>query len=276
MFRGLLSSRLIQVGLVFFVVVVSGSLLYSWQARRATVAEFTRTDIVPHETRSEQDTVDTSTVDFEQTGTLLETDDSQMADDSEVSPIDETSEMLEMADAFLPDDFVSEEAPAEDMPVSPYGFGPYPEVPAGYPLPQSIPWEWSEEQIARMEKMIEKANENMIQKSSKSFTDFLKENELMARVGIKLWNEGRNFNGITTIHQTGLFYPNEPDVLYVEWRETTLPNGEVRRYMSHTTGSAMSSLSIAAREGREPPPDWLEIRSLNEGIDPYEYLGLNR
>ena len=43
MFRGLLSSRLIQVGLVFFVVVVGGSLLYSWQTRRATVAEFTRT-----------------------------------------------------------------------------------------------------------------------------------------------------------------------------------------------------------------------------------------
>lgn len=72
MFRGLLSSRLIQVGLVFFVVVVSGSLLYSWQTRRATVAEFTRTDVVLHETRSEQDTVNTSTVDFEQTGTLLE------------------------------------------------------------------------------------------------------------------------------------------------------------------------------------------------------------
>ena len=61
MFRGLLSSRLIQIGLVFFVVVVGGSLLYSWQTRRATVAEFTRTDVVPHEKRSEQDTIDTST-----------------------------------------------------------------------------------------------------------------------------------------------------------------------------------------------------------------------
>ena len=33
MFRDLLSSRLIQVGLVFFVLVVGGSLLYSWQTR---------------------------------------------------------------------------------------------------------------------------------------------------------------------------------------------------------------------------------------------------
>ena len=272
MFRGLLSSRLIQVGLIFFILVVSGSLLYSWQTRRATVAEFTRADVVPHETRSEQDTVNTSTVDFEQTEMPLEVDDSQIVDDSEASPIDETSEMLNMADAFLPDDFVSEEAPAEDVPVSPYGFGPYPEVPAGYPLPQSIPWEWSEGKIAESEKMMEK----LLQEQGVSFTEYLKTNELMARVGIKLWNEGRRFDGITTSNQTGLFYPNEPDVLYVKWREVRLPNGEVRRYMSKTIGSALSNVSIAAQEGREPPPDWLEIRSLNEGIGPYEYLGLNR
>lgn len=107
MFRALLSSRLIQVGLVFFLVVVSGSLLYSWQTRRATVAEFTRTDVVPHETLSEQDTVDTNTVDFEQSETPLEVDDLQKSEDTDVAPIDETSEMLEMVDAFLPDDMVS-------------------------------------------------------------------------------------------------------------------------------------------------------------------------
>ena len=58
MFRDLLSSRLIQVGLVFFVVVVGGSLLYSWQTDRTTEAEFAGINVVPHETRSEQDTVD--------------------------------------------------------------------------------------------------------------------------------------------------------------------------------------------------------------------------
>lgn len=40
MFRGLLSSRLIQVGLIFFLVVVGGSLLYSWHVHRTTEAEF--------------------------------------------------------------------------------------------------------------------------------------------------------------------------------------------------------------------------------------------
>jgi len=40
MFRDLFSSRLIQAGLAFFVVVVVGSLLYSWHARRTTESEF--------------------------------------------------------------------------------------------------------------------------------------------------------------------------------------------------------------------------------------------
>ena len=37
-----------------------------------------------------------------------------------------------VARVSLPDDFVSEGAPAEDVPVSPFGFGPYPEVPVDY------------------------------------------------------------------------------------------------------------------------------------------------
>ena len=271
MFRNIFSSRLIQGGLVFFVVVVGGSLLYSWQIHRTTDAELARTDVVLHETRSEQNTVDTSTVDFQQTGADLETDETQpMSDDTDVFPIDETSEVLDMADAFLPDDFVSEEEIAEDVPISPFGFGPYPEVPADYPL--SIPWHWSEEFIATLEKTIEES----LQMRGVSFTEHLKTNELMARVGIKLWNEGQYFNGMGSSDQTGLIYPNDPDVLYVKWHETKLPNGKMRRYMSQTIGSAISGLSIAAQEGREPLPDWIEIRSLSEGIDPYDFLEFDR
>ena len=40
MFRDLLSSRLIQAGLAFFVIVVVGSLLYSWHAQRTTETAF--------------------------------------------------------------------------------------------------------------------------------------------------------------------------------------------------------------------------------------------
>ena len=46
MFGDLLSSRMIQAGLVFFVLVVGGSLLYSWHVHRTTDAEFPRPDAV--------------------------------------------------------------------------------------------------------------------------------------------------------------------------------------------------------------------------------------
>ena len=265
MFRGLLSSRLIQVGLVFFVVVVSGSLLYSWQTRRATVAEFTRADVVPHETRSEQDTVDTSTVDFEQTGTSLEADDSQMPDDMDVSPIDETSEMLEMAEAFLPDDFVSEEAPAEDVPVSPYGFGPYPEVPSDFP---GTPiWErdsWQHE-------------------GALGFSEEHKKNlELLSRVLVKLWvDQGvGSYLGGAVSHDTGLVYPYFENTIYVK--------RTIGRKPDETEGVAVAEIISPGnllltgeemdrfRETGETPPDLRVLQINTDGIDPYEFLNFQR
>ena len=78
MFRDIFSgSRLILAGLVFFVLVVGGSLLYSRHARRTSEIEVARTErpVQPPENRKEihtrQDTVETNTLDFEQTKTLL-------------------------------------------------------------------------------------------------------------------------------------------------------------------------------------------------------------
>ena len=188
-------------------------------------------------------------------------------------PNETETEVLDLADAFLPEDFVSEEEIAEDVPVSPYGFGPYPEIPADFPSSwmAGLPWLWSEERVAQSEAR----QQGSLERRGISFTEYMKIVELLGRLNIKLWNEGRDFNGITTLDQTGLFYPDEPNVLYVEWSEAEHPiTGEVRRYMSRTIGSALQNMPIAAMEGREPPPDWIEMRSLNEGIDPYKYLGL--
>lgn len=43
MFRNLLSSRAILAGLVFFVLCVVGSLLYSWHVQRTTKTELAET-----------------------------------------------------------------------------------------------------------------------------------------------------------------------------------------------------------------------------------------
>ena len=261
MFRALLSSRLIQVGLIFFVLVVGGSLLYSWQTRRTTIAEFAGIDVVPHETRSEQDTVDTSTVDFEQAGTPLEADDSQpMPDDTDVSPIDETSEMLEMADAFLPDDFVSEEAPTEDVPVSPYGFGPYPEVPDGFPQNLMPVWTWSEE---RQQEQLEG----------------LKNFELMGRVLIKLWNQGdRDWRGAQFDEQNGRVYPLYRNRIYVtRWIEVPVEGGKLVPFPAggSSGGSGWKpDIEAFVKSGGKLPGHIQFIDRDTAGYNPRDFLNL--
>ena len=243
MFRDLLSHRAIQVGLVFFVVVFSGSLLYSWQTRRATVAEFIQTDAVLHEARSDQDTVDTNTVDFEQSETSLELDDSQMAENTDVSLIDETSEMLEMADAFLPDDVVSEEAPAEDVQVSRFGLGPYPEIPKEWNF---LPNYW--ETVDSIER------------------------ELLRRVTIKMHNEGiRSKYGSVGINpSTGLIIPLERGSVLVEYEIDE--NGEKRIYR---TLAHPDDLPQGMYTRFSQIPSDLKIVTADEiAFDPYEYLGL--
>ena len=250
MFRNILSSRLIQVGLVFFVVIVGGSWLYSWHVHRTTDTEFTRTDVALHETRSEQNTVDTSTVDFQQTGTDLETDETQpMSDDTDVSPIDETSEVLDIADAFLPDDFVAEEETAEEVPVSPYGFGPFPEIPSGYP-DQGV---WSETALRSMEP----------------------DHELISRVRIELWNQGVRTIGGVYDNGHRLIYPIIDDVVYIEWADNPGIGGKpyVRRQL--TTPAVSDQYYDDIQKGIFPPH--LTIHEFPDGgIDPYEFLGLSR
>ena len=250
MFRNILSSRLIQVGLVFFVVIVGGSWLYSWHVHRTTDTELTRTDVALHETRSEQNTVDTSTVDFQQTGTDLETDETQpMSNDTDASPIDETSEVLDMADAFLPDDFVSEEVPAEEVPVSPYGFGPFPEIPSGYP-DQGV---WSETALRSMEP----------------------DHELISRVRIELWNQGVRTIGGVYDNGHRLIYPIIDDVVYIEWADNPGIGGKpyVRRQL--TTPAVSDQYYDDIQKGIFPPH--LTIHEFPDGgINPYEFLGLSR
>lgn len=261
MFRDILSgSRAIFIGLVFFVLVVGGSLLYSWHVRRITDAEVAETQRKMQLLKNKNDmptaadTVDTSTVDVDLAETASETDDFQMSDNTGVSPIDETSEMLDMADAFLPDDLVSEEEIAEDVPVSPFGFGPYPEIPEDYPHLNS--WD----QIADEEDP---------------------EWELMARVMIKLWKQGTKV--IAANMENGLVYPTLTDTLYIKWDEFSGPDGPVR-YISEVAGDPAAAMRLEdISENRDKndslseadlPSDITFVPYSEGGINPYTFLDL--
>ena len=260
MLRDILSgSRAILVGLVFFVLVVGGSLLYSWHVHRTTDAEVARTDVVLQDVnrddpRTAADTVDTNTVDFEQTGTDLETDDSQMSDDTDVSPIDETSETLDMTDAFLPDDFVAEEEPAEDVPVSPFGFGPYPEIPADYAARHG-------QTVWQYPGSLPRSNQRNI--------------ELIHRVMIASWNEG-DTHFISATLEDGKVYLQYPNTMYVRYTVHEGADGTVQRRIGEwTSGEHNQSAIDQILEGKIPTGVTLiDMDSEDFGIDPYTFLGL--
>lgn len=239
----LLSVRWFQAGLAFFVLCVGGSLLYSWHVQRNTAAEVAETPrkVQPlenkNETRIAEDTVDTSKVDFEHAETSITSDDTQMSDDAGAAPNDAAP--VDFSDAFLPDDFVSEEEIAEDVPVSPFGFGPYPEIPADFPF--KVSW-----------------------------TKFGKEGELASRVMVKAWNQGEKFVSAST-SKNGKVYLIYPNTVYVKYGQRLLPDGTVSKYIKRAYGP--DDLPIPA-PGEDFPEHVHVLDFDTDGIDPYEYLSL--
>ncbi|MDE0017249.1 MAG: hypothetical protein OXU51_13780 [Candidatus Poribacteria bacterium] len=258
MLRDLLSSRWFQGGFAFFVLCVSGSLLYSWHVHRTTEAEFGKRP-QPGGAIKNKSSTNTAPVDFQTEGvtnTPEETTDTPMSDETEADTIDET-EFADMADAFLPDDVGTEETPAEEVAVSPFGFGPYPEVPEAYREKIGPPsWEWPEE-----------IQQRQTPTRRRRF-------ELMGRVLIKLWNNGdREFTGATTGH--GKIYPTYPRTAYVRYTQKEGPDGSFRISGSIRAGSDFPKMSQEQLEKGEFPAGFHILDESSEGIDPFEFLDLN-
>ena len=177
----------------------------------------------------------------------------------EAVSIDETKG-IDTADTFFPLDIASEEGTTE-VRVSPYGFGPYPEVPVGFPDRLSPVWTWPEEKLER------------IVGREKSF-------ELMHRVLIKLWNQGnQDFVGVSLADDNGKVYPTYPNVAYVIWSESKDLNGKVRfRYPAYVVAgpNVPRRTSKDFSEGRGYPPHVTVLDRETAGIDPYQFLGLQR
>lgn len=255
MLRNLLSSKAILAGLVFFVIVVGGSLLYNWHGQRTIKAELARTDPViqplknKNETRTAEGTVDTNSVDFKQADTDLETGDAQvMAADTAVLPSDGAAP-LDPSDAFLSDDFVSEKEPTEDVPVSPYGFGPYPKVPSDFPFTPT--WLWPEASLQNV--------------------DGLKYHELRFRVLIKLWNEGdTQFTGASINPDTSKVYPSYPNTVYLRYTA----DGMGGKTVLVKRGPGVSKEDEAQIIDGNVPPGIQILDYDTNGIDPYTYLDL--
>ena len=250
MLRNLLSSRWFQGGLAFFLFCVGVSLLYSWHVRRTTETELERSNRFSRGTEQQKATRPAEKViaptENETPGLLNtpeENTDTQMSDTGEAFPHE--TETLDLADAFLPEGFVSEEAPAEDVPVSPFGFGPYPKLPEG--------WE-------------------------ADFPPVSVKHELMVRVAVKLREQGIDVAGASM--EDGFVFPNIKGIYYVKWDETD----EGVKYITEGTGHPEDGNRLHAirMEKGEPltetdiPAD-IKLVSYEEGrIEPYEFLDLQR
>ena len=254
MFKDLFSNRLLIGAFAFFLFCVGGSLLYSWHVQRSTEAELERSNRLTQglqnqtETRPAQEVnVPTENETPGLVSTPDESTDTSFSDETEVLPNE--TELLDMADAFLPDDVVSEEeALTEEVPVSPHGFGPYPEIPEDYPWKVN----WQKEVSA--------------------------EGELLTRVLIKIWQQqsgGINGGSTATINSQLRVFPHYHNTVYVTWADHRGVDGTVKwKYIANLTSGLSPNVILPILETNEIPPGIQVLDHEVDGINPYEFLKL--
>ena len=136
----------------------------------------------------------------------------------------------------------------KEVRVSSYGFGPYPDLPPGFP--------------------------------DTYWNNISKEHELIARVWFKLRKEGVDVVGGAM--QNGLVYPSIPETIYVEWDYVG-----VEKYVRRIAGNPKTVAYIRNLQNPEDPlrqrltekdiPPGVTVKTFPDGgIDPYHYLNLEK
>ena len=99
----------------------------------------------------------------------------------------------------------------------------------------------------------------------------LTQRELWGLVMVKKWKEGdRDFVGTSMDMDSGKVYLYYPNVVYVKWEDTQLPDGTITKHAYKISGND-STITDQIREGILPP-GVLVLDMESSGIDPYEYL----
>ena len=242
------------------MLIVCSSVLYYLHVRRASEADLQRSDPflrgleTKNETRTE--TPAAQSVEIETPGFVNTPDehtDTPISDKTKALPNE--TEILDITDASLPDDFVSEEAQvSEDGPVSPFGFGPYPEIPADYTARHG-------QTVWQYPGSLPRSNQRNI--------------ELIHRVMIASWNEG-DTQFISATFENDKVYLQYPNTMYVRYTVHEGADGTVQRRIGEwTSGEHNQSAIDQILEGNIPTGVTLiDMDSEEVGIDPYTFLGL--
>lgn len=256
MLRDILTSRVFLAAFVFCAVIIASMQLYSWHVRGTIEAELQQTIQTLRALKNKNNTrtaVTNMSTKHETIRAFGDTSDQEMDSLTSVETTTlqgETVGTLTHGVTGLPNSFGSaEKLDSQDVPVSPYGFGPYPEVPEQLPVD--------------------------------TFPSLSANHELLARVRIKLLAEGINARGVNM--ENGWVYPVIPGIAYAKWKEYERPDGTVR-YISSMLAHPSDGVRIATirkQKGRafseaDIPSD-IKLMSFEEGaIDPYTYLDLPR
>lgn len=157
-----------------------------------------------------------------------------------------------------------------DIPVSPYGFGPYPEVPEGFLEKVGTPI-WIEIDLYDMHDLHDSDDIDV------------RSIELIDRVLIKLWQDdpGTRTYMEGGYHRNGKVYVNYSNRAYVRYKTIDFPDGTKRRVItSWTAGSLKQSTPDPAnpfKSNSSQIPNDIELIDLDKedpGINPYDFLGL--
>lgn len=138
--------------------------------------------------------------------------------------------------------------------VSPYGFGPYPDVPEDL-LGGMVPsWEWSEE------------------KKLKFGPEHMRNQEAIDRVMIKLWNQGdQEFYGAVGDYNT--VYPLYPNTVYIEWDDIELPDGTIHRMIKgYCAPTDFPDLTMEQQMKGEIPAGYRVLDMQADAINVSEFL----
>lgn len=217
MLRYILTSRVIQVGFVLCAVIIVSMQLYSYHVRRTTEDQLHQTIQTLRELKNRYNSriveAPRKLTKQEINGVFVDNPNQKIDTHKSVQSTylqGETITPHKRTEAHNSIGSLREQI-SDDVIVSPYGFGPYPEVP-----------------------------EEM---SADTFPSPSAEHELLARVRIKLLAEGINARGVNM--ENGRIYPVIPGIVFVIWKEYERPDGNVR-YISSMLAHPSDGVRINA------------------------------
>ena len=171
------------------------------------------------------------------------------------APVVDTEKANTPTEAETPTTTPTEETSQAVTGISPFGLGPYPEVPPDFPE-QNI-WEEFEWYYREYGPEI-----------------ITKEHEILDRVYIKLWTQGDRPTGVSM--KNGLVYPDYSDVIYMTREILYAEDGSIEGYKANLSApEGVTDEQIDALIDDNIVPEGYTVIPHSEAtFDPYEFLNM--